>query len=76
MTEFAWVIESEDISASMPLYYAGYDEVIAATCWSYNHMEAIRFARKEDAEKMSSRMQQKNNRIAQHGWMIDNEVGT
>lgn len=60
--EIGWVIEREDSDPSRPMYYAGKD-------WSYDNLKAVRFARKEDAETMSSYMfPGEPHRIADHMW--------
>lgn len=42
--ETGWVIEHKNSEPCAPLYWAG-------NGWSREHMKAIRFARKEDAER-------------------------
>ena len=60
--ETGWVIEREDSEPSRPMYYAGIE-------WDYDNLKAIRFARKEDAEKMSRYMfPGEPHRIADHMW--------
>lgn len=62
-TEFAWVIERGDTPPSAPAYWTGSDQG-----WSQNHVDAVRFARKEDAEKVAYHFRQPNCRICEHGW--------
>ncbi|MDE2232538.1 MAG: hypothetical protein KGJ90_00200 [Patescibacteria group bacterium] len=60
--ETGWLIEREDSDPSRPMYYAG-------TEWSYDNLKAIRFARREDAERMSRYMfPGEPHRIADHMW--------
>lgn len=60
--ETGWVIEREDSEPSRPMYYAGVN-------WDYDNLKAIRFARKEDAEKMCRYMfPGEPHRIADHMW--------
>jgi hypothetical protein len=60
--ETGWVIERGDSEPSAPTYWAGLD------MWSQDHMDAIRFARKRDAERVSARMTYPNNRVCEHMW--------
>jgi hypothetical protein len=61
--EIGWVIERGDSEPSAPTYWAGLDDR-----WSQDHMDAIRFARKRDAERISARMRYPNNRVCEHMW--------
>ncbi len=70
MTEFAWVIEIGDTSA--PDYYAP----LAKSGWSKDHLEACRFARKQDAEAIAHAYavecigpdEEIELRFVEHGW--------
>ena len=66
MEDFAWVIERGDSRPSQPTYWAG----IAAThsTWSEDHMDAVRFSRKQDAEKVACGLGQGYHRVCDHGW--------
>lgn len=70
MDESGWVIERADSSPAEPKYWAaGQREAERSSAWTSNHMEAIRFARKDDAEKVANRiMKDIPVRIAEHGW--------
>ena len=46
--EFAWVIERGDSQPSAPTYWSGHDDR-----WSQDHMDAVRFSRKQDAERVA-----------------------
>jgi hypothetical protein len=61
-SEIGWVIERGDSQPSQPTYWAGLD------VWSQDHMDAVRFARKEDGERVSARMTYPNNRVCEHAW--------
>jgi hypothetical protein len=61
--ETAWLIERGDSNPDAPTYWAGPDDM-----WSQDHMDAIRFARKLDAERVSARLFYPNNRICEHMW--------
>lgn len=67
-TEFAWVIERGDSSPSAPTYWAGPADHSDGR-WSQDHMDAIRFAREEDARRVAYHFRQPNCRICEHGWM-------
>jgi predicted HAD superfamily Cof-like phosphohydrolase len=56
-TMFAWVIEHQDSATSCPQYFTG-------DGWSAEHSKAIRFSRREDAERMGLN----GHRICEHGW--------
>jgi len=60
--EFAWLIERGDLSPARPTYWAGPDH------WSQDHMDAVRFARKEDAERVACRLHAGYHRVCEHGW--------
>lgn len=68
--ESGWVIEHGESDTSRPLYFAGHkfraeEGPNQNNPWSYDHMEAIRFSRKEDAENMGLLT---DVRICKHGW--------
>jgi len=71
MTDFAWLIERGDSPVSAPIYFAGYSQRGVTVLWSGNPSAAVRFARKEDAEKVSYAFLDSNNRVAEHGWAKD-----
>lgn len=60
--ETGWVIERGDSRPSAPAYWAG-------DAWSQDHLDAIRFVRKLDAERVSARMTYPNNRVCEHIWV-------
>src|SRR6185312_3151035 len=60
--EFGWVIERGDSSPSSPTYWSGPDY------WSQDHMDAVRFSRKQDAERVACRLHGGHHRICEHGW--------
>lgn len=63
-TEFGWVIEHRLSPTHSPKYWAG-------NGWSTDHMKAIRFARKEDAERSRNGFDDEfalEHRVAEHGW--------
>lgn len=68
--ETGWVIERGDSSPAKPKYWAaGQREAERTSAWTSNHMEAIRFARKTDAEKTATRLFPNIGiRIAEHEW--------
>lgn len=68
--ELGWVIEHGDSDAATPRYWAaGQHDPSRPSAWTENHIEAIRFARKDDAEKVARRsMKGIPVRIAQHEW--------
>jgi acyl-CoA reductase-like NAD-dependent aldehyde dehydrogenase len=65
MTDYAWVVEAAH--ATTPLYWDGGD-------WSGNHMRAVRFARKVDADRIMvnipADMRRDDMRSAEHGWSV------
>ena len=68
--ESGWLIERADSSAAEPWYWAaGQRDAERSSAWTQNHMEAIRFARKDDAEKVARRLfKDIEVRICEHGW--------
>lgn len=68
--ELAWVIEHGDSEVSAPRYWAGSDrDPQRSSAWTSNHLEAIRFARAEDAQKVAQRaLGGVEVRICEHGW--------
>lgn len=65
LDDIGWVIERGDSSPAAPTYWSGPD------MWSQDHMDAIRFARKLDAERVSARarLRSPNNRVCEHMWI-------
>ena len=66
--EFAWVIE--DTSLANLQYWTGR----GADGWSFDHADAMRFSRKEDAERALGWIVPARHytRVAEHGWMTPN----
>lgn len=62
VASFAWCIERGDSSPSTPTYWSGPDY------WSQDHMDAVRFLRKQDAERVACRLGQGYHRVCEHGW--------
>lgn len=60
--ESGWVIELDSSPASEPSYWTGKD-------WSENHMMAIRFARRIDAQRVHYHLLPAIDvRICEHAW--------
>jgi hypothetical protein len=68
--ESGWLIERADSSVAEPKYWAaGQRDAERTSAWTSNYMEAIRFARKADAEKTAYRLfPEIAVRLAEHGW--------
>jgi hypothetical protein len=71
MDEMGWVIERGDSSPAEPKYWAaGQREAERVSAWTSNHMHAIRFCRKLDAERVADRiMGGLHVRICEHSWV-------
>lgn len=63
-SEKAWLIERASSDPSAPQYFAGYKHGQFLT-WTYNHLKAVRFSRKEDAEQMDLGEEV---RVCEHAW--------
>ena len=67
--ETGWLIEHGSHDGSRPLYWTGE----SWGHWSYDHNRACRFARREDAFKVSLTLGDATNRpshrVAEHMWM-------
>lgn len=61
MDEFAWVIERTVVADVV--YWTG------GSGWSKDHLAAVRFARKEDADRAASYLIGWTVRITEHGWI-------
>ena len=62
-TEFAWVIEGGD--TSRPHYWDGR----ALDSFTHDHLEAVRFARREDADRIKFvLLNNEHLRVCEHGW--------
>ncbi len=63
MIEPIWVIERTNIETPMPLYFAG-------KVFSPNYMDAIRFARQQDAEKLAAAtlLEYMTYKVTKHEW--------
>lgn len=64
-TAFAWVIERGDSQPCAPTYWTGPNN---GGGWSQDHMDAVRFARKQDAERVACQLGQGYHRVCEHGW--------
>ena len=68
---FAWLIERADSDTFSPWYWtaSGQPNKGMGTGWTQNHLEAIRFARQEDATKVAARLlPDLPVWICEHGW--------
>ena len=67
MSEFAWVIES---GANPPEYWNG--RALDRSAFTSRHDEAVRFARREDAEVVRCWLVKGGEycRAVEHGWMV------
>lgn len=70
--ETGWVVELAESEPSKPLYWRGSNiesrplgDSNIYNQWSHDHMQAVRFARKEDAEKLKFLNEV---RICEHQW--------
>lgn len=79
MTQYAWVIEHtpEKLDGRGPWYWSGHVPREKGNAgwgdnWSIEHMEAIRFARREDAEKIRDMLvrppREGEHKVVEHGW--------
>jgi hypothetical protein len=68
--ETGWLIERGDSDPAKPWYWAaGQRDAERSSAWTQNHMQAIRFARKDDAEKVQRRLfKDIAVRVAAHEW--------
>ena len=73
--ELGWLIERGDSEVAEPKYWAGTDrDPQRSSAWTSNHMEAIRFARRDDAEKVAKRaLGGIGVRICDHIWADANQ---
>lgn len=67
--ETGWLIEHGAYPASAPMYWTGK----SMGTWSGNHADACRFARREDAFRVSLWLgdphERPSHRVAEHMWM-------
>lgn len=68
--DMAWLIERGDSDPAEPKYWSGTDrDPSRFSAWTSNHQQAIRFARKIDAERVASRaLKGVAVRICEHSW--------
>jgi hypothetical protein len=66
--EYGWVIERGDSSPASPLYWAGPSPNDFSGRWSQDHLDAIRFARKRDAENVMAHFDHLHCRACDHIW--------
>ena len=79
-TEFAWLIERVDSEPCAPLYFSAMGGCLVPY-WSPDSLQAMRFARKEDAAKMGQHLGEIETncevRICEHGWgLTPRNLGT
>lgn len=68
---FAWVIERDDSPSYEPEYFTG--RLTPALRWSNpgDHINACRFARKQDAERMAVSVDgARPHRVTEHGFCV------
>lgn len=64
MSDYAWVIEGGWTDIDEPDYWVG------SSAWSNDHMQALRFARRQDAKQAADLMLHGVNvRICEHSWV-------
>lgn len=63
---YAWVIEHGDSEPCAPRYFTG--ESARHGRWHLCNDVAVRFARKQDADRIALALGLENVRIAEHGW--------
>ena len=70
IAETAWVVERGDPGCFGPIYYTGYIPISMAG-WSEDNADAIRFARKVDAQRMAVRLSEHwpGCRACEHMWI-------
>jgi hypothetical protein len=70
--ERAWLLERADSDTAAPWYWAaGQIDPSRSSAWTQNHMAAIRFARREDAQAVADRLMRKvpvDVRVCEHEW--------
>lgn len=69
--EGGWCIEHHTSSPAQPKYWCGYND--GGDDWSIDHLKAVRFSRKQDAQTVSEYLEQledswHKNRVAYHEW--------
>lgn len=68
-TETGWCIEHRDSPASRPLYLYATRGSFSGWDWSDDHLTAVRFTRREDAEAVAAaHFPVTSHRIAEHAW--------
>ncbi len=71
--EFGWVIERGDSEISRPLYWTGTALGSDPNAWTFDNLNAIRFARELDASVVAHNFMgcgdgRMNVRVKEHGW--------
>lgn len=70
--ERGWLLERADSDTASPWYWAaGQIDPSRSSAWTQNHMAAIRFARREDAQAVADRLMRKVPvavRVCEHEW--------
>lgn len=67
--KFGWVIERDESMGYAPEYFTGNNHPAMRWSDTGDHANAIRFARREDAERMAISLDgARKHRIAEHGW--------
>ncbi len=61
--EYGWVIERD---SSHGIAYAA--SVLGVLGWSFDHRDAIRFAREQDARAIADLYAPEADRVAEHAW--------
>lgn len=64
--ETGWVVEHRSSPVSQPMYWTGFGN--GQGIWCDDHLQAIRFAREEDARKIADNFDTAH-RVCEHIWL-------
>lgn len=72
-TETGWVLERGDSEVSRPLYWNGTAIGTEPSAWTFDNLNAVRFARQIDAQVAAHNLMGRGQsrmgvRVAEHGW--------
>ena len=65
--EFGWLIEREP-SPQGPSYWTPKHAMLRVEPWTWDNLEAVRFARKEDAERVMQTLPGGPYKVVEHAW--------
>ena len=66
--EYGWLIEHKETGPAGPAYWTPKPFMLRVEPWTFDNLDAVRFARREDAQRVADTLPGGPHRVAEHGW--------